>query len=71
MLHRRFPQIAEVGPLAPETVKVFQLRPHIVSVLDYSKGFGHDDLVILGADDIAGTLDSMHHHWLIPAAGRA
>ena len=29
----------------PEDVKVFRLTPSIISVLDYSKGFGHTDLV--------------------------
>ena len=35
-------------PLAmprPEEVRVFRLKPVVVSVLDYSKGFGHTDLV--------------------------
>lgn len=30
---------------APEDVRIFRLTPTVVSVLDYSKGFGHADLV--------------------------
>lgn len=29
----------------PEDVRIFRLTPTIISVLDYSKGFGHTDLV--------------------------
>ncbi len=29
----------------PEDVTVFRLTPSVISVLDYSKGFGHTDLV--------------------------
>lgn len=29
----------------PEDVKIFRLTPVVISVLDYSKGFGHTDLV--------------------------
>jgi len=30
---------------APEDVALFRVVPEIVSVLDYTKGFGHTDLV--------------------------
>ena len=46
--------------------KVMRVRPTVLSILDYSKGFGHTDLVSIEAGDIAETLDSMRHHWLIP-----
>jgi nitroimidazol reductase NimA-like FMN-containing flavoprotein (pyridoxamine 5'-phosphate oxidase superfamily) len=29
----------------PEEVRIFRLTPTVISVLDYSKGFGHTDLV--------------------------
>jgi nitroimidazol reductase NimA-like FMN-containing flavoprotein (pyridoxamine 5'-phosphate oxidase superfamily) len=31
----------------PEEVRIFRVTPTVVSVLDYSKGFGHADLVTL------------------------
>ena len=30
---------------APDNVRIFRLTPIVISVLDYSKGFGHTDLV--------------------------
>jgi nitroimidazol reductase NimA-like FMN-containing flavoprotein (pyridoxamine 5'-phosphate oxidase superfamily) len=34
------------GPMpTPEQVRIFRLTPLVISVLDYSKGFGHTDLV--------------------------
>jgi nitroimidazol reductase NimA-like FMN-containing flavoprotein (pyridoxamine 5'-phosphate oxidase superfamily) len=29
----------------PQDVRIFRIKPKIISVLDYSKGFGHTDLV--------------------------
>jgi hypothetical protein len=29
----------------PSEVRIFRLTPTVISVLDYSKGFGHTDLV--------------------------
>lgn len=40
----------EQGPLpvpmpTPDDVRIFRLTPTVISVLDYSRGFGHTDLV--------------------------
>jgi nitroimidazol reductase NimA-like FMN-containing flavoprotein (pyridoxamine 5'-phosphate oxidase superfamily) len=53
MLVNRYPsQPSFRGPLPePETTRVFRLVPEVISVLDYSKGFGHTDLVVLGPAD--------------------
>jgi hypothetical protein len=32
-------------------VAVFELRPEVISILDYSKGFGHTDQVIVDEVD--------------------
>ncbi len=64
MMVQRFPQISAIQPGEAAAVKLFRVRPTIISVLDYSLGFGHTDLVKIEADDIAETLDSMRHHWL-------
>jgi hypothetical protein len=29
----------------PDDVRIFRVTPTVISVLDYSKGFGHTDLV--------------------------
>jgi hypothetical protein len=31
--------------LKPEEIAVYRVVPKVISVLDYSKGFGHADLV--------------------------
>lgn len=32
-------------------IAVFEIRPEVISVLDYSKGFGHTDQILVGAAD--------------------
>jgi hypothetical protein len=68
LMLRRFPQLAAFEVPEPGTIKVFRLRPTLVAVLDYSKGFGHTDVVRVGDDDIAESLESMAHHWLMVPA---
>jgi nitroimidazol reductase NimA-like FMN-containing flavoprotein (pyridoxamine 5'-phosphate oxidase superfamily) len=47
MLPRKYPEQALMpGPMpTPEDVRIFRVTPTVISVLDYSKGFGHTDLV--------------------------
>ena len=47
MLPLKYPeQIAVPVPMpTPEDVRIFRVTPTVISVLDYSKGFGHTDLV--------------------------
>lgn len=45
-LLKRFPQIAEWADTeAASAVAFVKITPQVISVLDYSKGFGHTDLV--------------------------
>jgi PPOX class probable F420-dependent enzyme len=46
LLAKKFPEIAAMGveEMLAETA-VLKIRPKLISVLDYSKGFGHTDLV--------------------------
>lgn len=45
-LLRRFPQVSEWGgPDMASEVAFLKITPHLISVLDYSKGFGHTELV--------------------------
>ncbi|RUW86899.1 pyridoxamine 5'-phosphate oxidase family protein [Mesorhizobium sp. M7A.F.Ca.US.010.02.1.1] len=67
MMVQRFPQISAIQPSEAAPVKLFRVRPTIISVLDYSLGFGHTDLVKI----IAETLDSMRHHWLVGTSATA
>jgi nitroimidazol reductase NimA-like FMN-containing flavoprotein (pyridoxamine 5'-phosphate oxidase superfamily) len=48
LLMRKYPQQNVPMPMpmpAPADVAIFRLTPAVISVLDYSKGFGHADLV--------------------------
>ena len=50
MLPLKYPDQKTPIPLpmpGPDDVRVFRITPTIISVLDYSKGFGHTDLVVL------------------------
>lgn len=52
LLLRKFPEaIAEYASTGLEGVALFRIRPEVISVLDYRKGFGHTDLVI--CDDLS------------------
>lgn len=64
LINARFPEASEIDVPPDVAMKVFRLRPTVISVLDYTKGFGHTDLVSVEADAIAASLDSMRHHWL-------
>lgn len=47
LLMRKYPQQTGL-PLSmpsPADVRIFRVTPTVISVLDYSKGFGHTDLV--------------------------
>lgn len=47
MLPLKYPeQVSLPGPMpTPEQARIFRVMPTVISVLDYSKGFGHTDLV--------------------------
>jgi nitroimidazol reductase NimA-like FMN-containing flavoprotein (pyridoxamine 5'-phosphate oxidase superfamily) len=47
MLPLKYPEQVSlpVSMPSPEDVRIFRVTPTVVSVLDYSKGFGHTDLV--------------------------
>ena len=47
LLFARYPEQKSLpGPMpTPKDVRIFRLMPTVISLLDYSKGFGHTDLV--------------------------
>jgi nitroimidazol reductase NimA-like FMN-containing flavoprotein (pyridoxamine 5'-phosphate oxidase superfamily) len=46
MLPLKYPEVSLPGPMpTPEEVRIFRVTPTVISVLDYSKGFGHTDLI--------------------------
>jgi hypothetical protein len=44
LLGQRYPEYAKFPMPKPEEIRVFRVEPKVIS-LDYSKGFGHTDLV--------------------------
>jgi len=44
LLRMRYPEYANF-PIRPEEIRVFRVVPQVISVLDYTKGFGHSVLV--------------------------
>jgi hypothetical protein len=50
LLMARYPQQTSLPtslPMpTPENVRIFRLTPTVISLLDYSQGFGHTDLII-------------------------
>lgn len=50
LMLRRFPQIAEFISIGdPDAIAVFRIEPEVISVLDYSRGFGHAELNCLAS----------------------
>jgi hypothetical protein len=47
-LLRRFPQVSKwVGPNMGREIALVRITPQVISLLDYSKGFGHTELLSL------------------------
>jgi PPOX class probable F420-dependent enzyme len=59
----RHPQYMKMLPPDPAMIVVLRLTPEIVSIIDYSKGFGHSDLVRVGQDHKVEPVDAYRHHW--------
>ena len=63
ILLRRYPEYKIMPPPDPVAVPMLRITPEIVSILDYSKGFGHTDLVRVTENDLAEYIESRRHHW--------
>jgi nitroimidazol reductase NimA-like FMN-containing flavoprotein (pyridoxamine 5'-phosphate oxidase superfamily) len=50
---KRYPEYASWPPPEPSLAPMMKFTPEIISVLDYTKGFGHSDLMQITARDIA------------------
>lgn len=54
LLHAKFPAFAQLSPEAVAQILMVRVEPQVISVLDYSKGFGHTQLVTPGAEIARG-----------------
>jgi hypothetical protein len=74
---KRYPEFADLPPLilregalqrlSPQQISgdvvLLRIVPEIISVLDYSKRFGHSDLVTFSERDLDLHIDTLHHRW--------
>jgi nitroimidazol reductase NimA-like FMN-containing flavoprotein (pyridoxamine 5'-phosphate oxidase superfamily) len=63
LLLRRYPEYKVMPRPDPAAVPMVRITPEVISVLDYSKGFGHTDLVRVSENDLADFIESRRHHW--------
>ncbi len=47
MIGKKFPQASGMGMPDPEDIAGVKVVPKVISILDYTKGFGHTDLVTM------------------------
>jgi nitroimidazol reductase NimA-like FMN-containing flavoprotein (pyridoxamine 5'-phosphate oxidase superfamily) len=56
--------LSRVAPRPPSSgVVLLRIAPEIFSVLDYSKSFGHSDLVTFSERDLDFHLETLRHEW--------
>ncbi|TMJ03302.1 MAG: pyridoxamine 5'-phosphate oxidase family protein [Alphaproteobacteria bacterium] len=63
ILLRRYPEYKVMPRPDPAAVPMLRITPEVVSILDYSKGFGHADLVRVTDHDLAEHVEARRHHW--------
>ena len=62
---KRYPEYASWPRPDPKVAPMLRFMPEIISVLDYSKGFGHSDLVSVSAGDLGPA--KSRSNWLASA----
>jgi nitroimidazol reductase NimA-like FMN-containing flavoprotein (pyridoxamine 5'-phosphate oxidase superfamily) len=68
LLLKRYPEYSAMPRPEPAEVPMLRITPEVVSILDYSKGFGHTDLVSVMPSDLTVFLGSRQHRWAGPQA---
>jgi nitroimidazol reductase NimA-like FMN-containing flavoprotein (pyridoxamine 5'-phosphate oxidase superfamily) len=63
LMLERYPEYAAWPRPNPALAPMLRITPEIISVLDYSKGFGHSDLVSVSKDDLQEHFGSSRHDW--------
>lgn len=62
VLQRR-PALGRFGPYGPDRCAVMQVKPEVVTVLDYSKGIGHSDVLTIGPGNLVMTSTAREPNW--------
>jgi hypothetical protein len=60
---KRIPEYAAWPEPNPDFAPLLRIVPEIISVLDYSKGFGHSDLITVSESDLDGKVEKKRHDW--------
>ena len=63
LLLRRYPENKVMPRPNPAEVPLIRVTPEIVSILDYSQGFGHTDLIRVSERDLEEFIENRRHHW--------
>ena len=63
IIFRRYPEYKIMPPPDPAAMPLLRITPEVISLLDYSKGFGHADLLKVSANDLAEFVEARRHHW--------
>lgn len=53
LFFRKFPEISQYVSDPTQPLRLFELTPSVISVLDYSQGFGHTERTELATSDLA------------------
>jgi nitroimidazol reductase NimA-like FMN-containing flavoprotein (pyridoxamine 5'-phosphate oxidase superfamily) len=65
----RFPEYAAWPRPLPAFAPLIKLAPEIFSVVDYSKGFGHSDLVTVSRQDLLPQAEARRQNWFTNIVG--
>jgi nitroimidazol reductase NimA-like FMN-containing flavoprotein (pyridoxamine 5'-phosphate oxidase superfamily) len=63
LLLQRHPGLQQLEPPTPEHSAVMRANPEIMTILDYSKGFGHADLLTVGPGGLAEMTPARDDDW--------
>jgi general stress protein 26 len=59
--------LARIAPQPPAAqVVLLRIEPDLFSVIDYSQGFGHSDLIAVSGRNLDRHVASVRHHWHAP-----
>lgn len=64
LMQERFPEVSGIEGFDEVDLAMFEVRPEVVSVLDYALGFGHTDFAIISEGDVAELRSPDTHVWM-------
>lgn len=63
LLLARHPELGKLEPPAPDHSAVMRANPAIITILDYSKGFGHADVLTVGPGGLTDMTPARDDDW--------